>query len=60
MRIRCGCAKGKLVLLFIGSGPLMIVLGLRLVDFMIRIVKGGRSADHVGRGMSGTRWAGMV
>ena len=47
------------VLLFVGRSPLMIVLRLGQ-GFMIRIAKNERSADHAVRGISGTRWAGMV
>jgi len=64
-RIRGGCGKRMLVLLLLIVGwccPLVIVLCLGR-DFMVRVVKCRRSADHDvnGRGgVSGTRWTGMV
>src|SRR5579863_10544782 len=44
-RIRGGCGKGELVLLFVGC-PVVIVLCLGR-DLLLRIVEGGRSANHI-------------
>jgi hypothetical protein len=59
MNVRRGTGETKLVL-FEGICPGVIVLWLGGLSFKLLIVKGGSSADHARRGMSGTGGTGMI